>query len=287
MLACLSCVVVTGPACGAVKSRSLPLRSPERANVTSGKRPLRKPGYRRGAGLRFPQRLACWLKLGLGHPALRSPTGRGEVYAPAQTGDRLAVAGCSSADGRYLFLLPVRSLVSCLSPCRRALTEAAVQTPRYPWPICLLASAAGRRGSASALQKDGAAGRVAVEELAHVPGWVLVCHPGPPEHCCLGTERTPQLLGTKGRREHDIQPATYIPREGSRSSAGRGACQSICMGGSCYQKGDEGRSRGYKTLGIVLRGLGWGSASMFLPPISPVRFPQPLPRTRSICGSRG
>lgn len=54
-----------------------------------------------------------------------------------------------------------------------------------------------------------------------------------------------------------VQPATYIPREGSRSSAGRGAGQSICMGGSCYQKGDEGRNRGYKMLEIVPRGLGW------------------------------
>lgn len=84
-----------------------------------------------------------------------------------------------------------------------------------------------------------------------------------------------------------LQPATDIPWEGSRSSAGRGAGQSICMGGTCYQKGDEGRNRGYKMLGIVLRGLGWGSASMSLPPNFSVHFSQPLRKMKSICGSRG
>ena len=63
-----------------------------------------------------------------------------------------------------------------------------------------------------------------------------------------------------------VQPATDIPWEGSRSSAGRGAGQSICMGGSCYQKGDEGRNRGYKMLGIVPRvGCKWLVISFYVP----------------------
>lgn len=57
-----------------------------------------------------------------------------------------------------------------------------------------------------------------MEELAHVPKEVLACHPGQPEHYCLGTKITPQL--GNGREKRAICPGARGPSSHGHPTGG-------------------------------------------------------------------